>query len=99
MLFSHHEWNIWQALAKVDNRILKLSRASWVVTFAAGQVVMHLLCSANPMIAHVLLLTRYTNFQVCVSMQLCKILRRDSALSVEAINVLTYNELKMITLH
>ena len=87
-----------QVLVEVDDSVLKMSIATWVLAHASSPVLVSTLSIANSGISHVLTATFLTNFQVCVSMKFSDVLCGDSTLPVQSVNVLAHDELEVVFL-
>ena len=73
--------------------------AARALAHAACPVFIHTLGVAHAYVTHVLEATILTDFQVSVSMHFGDMRTRDSTFTVEAIDVLTDDVLKMVLLH
>ena len=87
-----------EVLIEVDDCILKMSIATWVLTHASSPVLVSTLSIANSGVSHVLTAAFLTNFQVCVSVEFSDVLGGDSTLSVQAVNVLAHDVLEVVFL-
>ena len=87
-----------EVLIEVDDCILKMSIATWVLTHASSPVLVSTLSIANSGVSHVLTATFLTNLQVCVSVKFGDVLCGDSTLSVQAVNVLAHDVLEVVFL-
>lgn len=77
-----------QVLTKVDDGILKVSFASWVVTLSTSLMILDFLGISHSEVSHVVGATLLTYFEICISVYLTNIFSWNSTLSVETINVL-----------
>lgn len=66
-LFTKHEDCIIQLLAKVDDCVLEMAIAAWVLALATRAVLFGLLGIADTMVTHVLAATFFANFEVRIT--------------------------------
>ena len=81
--------NIWiQLLSKIDNAVIQLPIAFFVIAHATCLVVLGFLCISHPEVAHVILFTRLTHFQVRVAVDFVYFISWNATLTMQAIDVL-----------
>ena len=93
---AFHQDLSFEVLAKVDNRILKLTAAARGVTNAASQV--SLVANRDLVVAHMLSVTLHAHFKVRVSVELSHHVSVDTTLAVKAIDVLADDTLEDVAI-
>ena len=99
MSISHVEDVLSEVLTKVDDRIVKISSAGWIIALSKCLMVIGFLSSCDSEVSHIVLPTLLTNLKVSVSMNLRNVLSWDSTLSVKTVSVLRDDMLEISLVH
>ena len=87
-----------QILIEVNDGVLKVTGTTWGLAHAASPVFVYTLSVAHTGVPRVLATANFTYFQVGIPVEFGEVRGGNSALSMQAVDVLAHDELEMVLL-
>jgi hypothetical protein len=87
-----------QRFVEVDDRIVQLAIAAFVVAKAASVVVMDPLCGAHYKVTHIVLAALAAELELSIAVQLGDLVHWDARLAVQTVNILRNNVLELVAI-